>query len=68
MPTIYLTVPEVAKHFGCAPWKVRRLYERGVFPNPKRAALTRLIDEADLPKIEQALRDAGYLKSEPTAA
>ena len=56
-----LTVPEVAKQFGCRAWKVRRLYERGILCNPPRAGQTRLIAERDLPRIRKALIDAGYL-------
>jgi hypothetical protein len=57
------TVGGVAKRFGVAPWRVRRLFERGLLPPPSRLGLNRVVNGSDLPKIETALRDAGYLRS-----
>jgi DNA-binding transcriptional MerR regulator len=55
------TVGAVAERFGVPPWQVRRLFERGLLPPAARAGAYRVIAAADLPKVEQALRDAGYL-------
>ena len=57
-----MTVPEVARHFGCPAWAVRNLYTRKILPEPPRAGLVRLIDRMDLPKVEEALLNAGYLQ------
>ncbi len=57
-----LTTGDVAHRLGCPEWKVARLYERGLLPEPARFGRFRVIDEADLPIIEAALRDAGYLR------
>ena len=62
-PAVY-TVGTVAKRYGVRPWRVRRLFERGFLPPAPRVGAYRIIAAADLPKVEQALRDAGYLASE----
>jgi hypothetical protein len=64
----YITLGAVARHFGLADYQVRRLYERKILPDPPRAGLYRLIDPADLPVIEAALRKAGVLPKSPAAA
>ena len=47
------------------PWQVRRVYESGLLPEPEaRLGTYRLIRSSDLPRLEDALRKAGYL---PTA-
>ncbi len=60
----YLTVGAVARRFGCPPWQVRRLFERGLLPQPPRVGAYRVIPIADLPRVEEALRQAGYLGPE----
>jgi DNA-binding transcriptional MerR regulator len=59
-----LTIGAVADRFGVAAWQVRRLFERGILPPAIRVGPYRVIDPADLPKIEAALRAAGYLGPE----
>jgi DNA-binding transcriptional MerR regulator len=59
-----LTVGAVAKHFGVHPWQVRRVYERGLLPPAARVGAYRIIAVADLPLVEAALRQAGYLAAE----
>jgi DNA-binding transcriptional MerR regulator len=61
---IPLTIGAVAGRLGVAAWQVRRLYERGILPPAKRIGPYRVIDPADLPKVESALRQAGYLATE----
>jgi len=56
-----LTIGAVADQFDVPAWQVRRLYERGLLPPADRLGPYRVIDHADLPKIEAALRKAGYL-------
>jgi hypothetical protein len=51
----------VAAHFGCRPWQVRRLYERGILPPARRIGLHRVVAPDELPQIETALRVARYL-------
>jgi MerR HTH family regulatory protein len=59
-PTFH-TVGAVARRYGCRPWQVRRLFERGLLPPAPRVGAYRVFSAADLPRIEQALRRAGYI-------
>jgi hypothetical protein len=61
MPPPHLTVGDVARHFNCRPWQVRRLYESGRLDEPARFGAYRVIPRDELPKVEKALRAAGYL-------
>jgi hypothetical protein len=65
-----LTIGAIAKHFGLSTWKVRRLFERRILPEPSRVGAYRVVAAADLPRIEAALRGCGYLPPEggPNAA
>jgi hypothetical protein len=60
LPAI-LTIGTIARRLGCKAWHVRRLFERNLLPPAARVGPYRVVAEADLPAIEQALRDAGYL-------
>jgi DNA-binding transcriptional MerR regulator len=62
-PSVY-TVGAVARRFGCTPWQIRRLFERGLLPPASRVGAYRVIAACDLPRVEAALRLAGYLPSE----
>jgi DNA-binding transcriptional MerR regulator len=56
-----LTIGAVARLLGCRPWQLRRLYERGLLPPAPRVGAYRVIPRRELPKVEAALRQAGYL-------
>ena len=56
------TIGGAASRLGVAPWQIRRLYERGILPPAARVGAYRVIDPDDLPKIETALCDAGYVR------
>jgi len=56
-----MTVGQAANRLGVTARQVRRLYLRGLLPEPARAGLYRLISEDALPELELALRRAGYL-------
>jgi DNA-binding transcriptional MerR regulator len=56
-----LTLGAVARRYGCPTWQIRRLYERGLLPPAKRVGAYRVVAVSDLPLVERALRDAGYL-------
>jgi hypothetical protein len=64
----FLTIGDVAKHFGCEAWKVRRVYERGLLPPAARVGAYRVIFPAELPLVEAALRKLGYLPAEASCA
>jgi DNA-binding transcriptional MerR regulator len=57
----FLTIGAVARRLGCQAWHVRRLFERGLLPPAPRLGVYRVVPVADLPRVEQALRGAGYL-------
>jgi hypothetical protein len=59
--TLPLTIGQVARRFGVAAWKVRRLYESGRLQEPSRVGAYRVVGADELPAIEAALREAGYL-------
>lgn len=65
-----MTTREVAERLHVAPWQVRRVCERGLVPPPDRAGLYRVFREEDLPALQVALRQAGYVKeaNQPGAA
>ena len=56
-----LTIGDVARMYGLPVWKVRRLFERGLLPPASRIGAYRVFDESEIPVIEAALRQAGYL-------
>src|SRR2546423_41486 len=58
--------PGAPRHFSTPdrvirPWQVRRIYEKGLLPDPPRAGMYRMILPAALPAVEAALRRLGYL-------
>jgi hypothetical protein len=57
----FITLGEVATHFGCQLWQVRRLYERGILPPAPRVGTIRVVQVSDLPVIGEALEQAGYI-------
>jgi hypothetical protein len=69
-----MTTNDVADHYAekgffLKAWQVRRVYETGLLPEPElRLGSYRLIRPTDLPRLEDALRQAGYLPTEPALA
>jgi hypothetical protein len=63
--SILLTIGEAARRMRVPTWRLRRLYERGLLPPADRVGPVRVVDEADLPRLEAALRRAGYVPEEP---
>ena len=55
------TIGDLARRFGCPVWAIRRLFERGLLPEPPRVGPYRVVAEPDVPAVETALRAAGYL-------
>jgi hypothetical protein len=54
----------VAKAHWVAPWQVRRLFERHILPEPPRMGCYRVVLPEDMPRVREALRQAGYLPEE----
>jgi len=62
------TTREVADILGTETWRVQRLFENGVIPEPGRFAGKRAIPSELMPEIVDALRARGWLpKTEATA-
>lgn len=62
-----LMIGGVAQRFGLPVRSIRRLFERGLLPEPGRVGPHRIFFEDDLPRIERALLAAGYLRTEQLA-
>jgi DNA-binding transcriptional MerR regulator len=60
----WIAIGEVAEHFGVKTWMVRRVFERGIVPEPRRVGPFRVFQERDFPAIEKALRECGYLRAD----
>lgn len=58
------TMGDIARRHNIPAWCVRRLFERGFLPPAARVGRYRVVATQDLPGVERALRDAGYLRSE----
>jgi transposase-like protein len=58
-----ITLGAVARKYGVQVWQVRRLFERRILPEPARIGHYRVVRADELPAIEMALREAGYLPS-----
>jgi len=56
-----LTLGEVAEVFHTQVWRVLRLYQRGLLPEPARVGRNRVVARADLATVRAALEAAGYL-------
>jgi hypothetical protein len=57
-----LTSADVAVRLGVKEWHLRQLWVTGKLPEPPRVGNRRILTEGDLPAIQAALREAGYLK------
>jgi hypothetical protein len=65
----YYSTGQLAEHYGVRPWQVRRCYALGLLEEPaRRVGVTRLVPASDLPKVEAALVQAGYLPARGKAA
>ena len=56
-----LTIGQAAERLGAQSWRLRRLYQRGLLPEPQWVGRSRVVNEDDLPQIRTALEKAGYL-------
>ena len=58
----YLTLGQVAKHFGCRTWHVARVFERGILPEPRRIGILRVVSIDELSIVQAALEQCGYIE------
>jgi hypothetical protein len=59
------TTGALARRFGCREWQVRRLFERGILPEPPRVGCYRFVPSENVPAVEAALLRARYLPGRP---
>jgi hypothetical protein len=64
--TVY-TLGDIARKCHCPLWAVRRVFTRGLLPEPPRVGSYRVVAELDLPAVVAALRTAGYLPADSPA-
>lgn len=57
---------EVAELYETDQWRVRRLFESGTLPEPKRFAGIRAIPNSLLPAIAEALKQRDWLGTKAT--
>ena len=55
-----LTIGELGDMLGVQSWRIARLYELGVLPEPARVGGRRLIPRSEIPTIIDALRERGW--------
>jgi hypothetical protein len=57
----YLSLGQAAELLGVRDWQLDRVFRRGLAEEPPRSGRQRLIDRRSLPRLRQALTEAGYL-------
>jgi hypothetical protein len=67
IPTTF-TSGDLCKRFGIMPWQLLQAIRRKFLAEPHRIGNYRAWTEDDLPRVEQALREAGYIGAEETAS
>lgn len=60
----HFTTGELGDFLGIQGWKIARLYELNLVPEPPRAGGRRLIPQASIPDIVDALRSRNWLPVE----
>ncbi|MEM8495918.1 MAG: hypothetical protein AAF663_11090, partial [Planctomycetota bacterium] len=60
MPQPHYTTRELADLLGTDAWRVRRLFELGVLPEPPRCGQARAIPREMIGEVAAALRDRGW--------
>jgi hypothetical protein len=66
MPLAF-TTGDVARHFRIPAWQVLQTIKRGFLAEPPRLGIHRFFAEEDLPRVQQALERAGYLRNAEVA-
>ena len=60
-PIPYLSLGELGDMLGVQSWRIARLFEVGLVPEPPRIGRRRLISKSAIPEIVDALRSRGWL-------
>lgn len=61
----FLSTGDLGDTLGVQSWRISRLFELGVLPEPQRIGNRRLIPKSMVPEIVDALRDRGWLPPHP---
>jgi hypothetical protein len=61
------TLGALARKWGIPTWKVRRVFERLLLPEPERISNWRVVRDEDVPALERVLREVGYLPAKEVA-
>jgi hypothetical protein len=56
-----LTLGELASRIGCESWRIRRLFERKLLPEPRRVGKFRVFSESDVEAVRKVAESAGYV-------
>jgi hypothetical protein len=67
MPVTF-TTGDLCRRYNVLPWQVLQAIRRGFLQEPNRVGIYRYWTEADLPRVESALRAAGYLPAKKAKA
>jgi len=59
----FVTTGELGDTLGVQAWRIARLFELGILPEPQRVAGRRLIPRSAIPAIVDALRARGWIDS-----
>ena len=60
----FVSVGDLADTLGVQSWRIARLFELGVLPEPPRTGRRRMIPKAQVPDIVDALRERGWIAEE----
>ncbi len=64
----FASIGDVADLLGVQSWRVARLFELGILPEPPRSGRRRLIPKSMVPEIVDALRERGWLPESEAAS
>lgn len=57
----HFSTAQIAELLDVKPWRVRRLFDRNILPDPPQVAGVRLVPRVMLPAIIDALRERGWM-------
>jgi hypothetical protein len=60
----FISLGDLAQDLGVQSWRIARLFELGLIPEPPRLSRRRIIPKADIPAIVEALRCRHWLPAD----
>ena len=57
----YVSIGDLADTLSVQSWRIARLFELGILPEPPRIGRRRMIPKSMIPQIVDALRSRGWL-------